>query len=490
MQFYKSIFYKTKHVVPVIFGLAFAFMMANTPVFADDETETPPTPSGYVCDPAQREYISCNEGYLMDRTGPGNKCIQCGAGYYIDGNLCKNCKTETSGQYPSSNNGDNTGITSCYNDCTYKDNYNNDVNYHYGDNKEVPVGCWNEDWCKKTDDDKYYVWDNGTCRTCTDGDNGEYYTIENGEEKCNKCTGIGQYTHSKTYPNNIGITSCQKQCVAATNLPNATERPYTTYIDYDPTGATFCEFIRTYETGYYPELATSIEAKQCGGTLYYKKTSDGSLTKINQPISVKYTAGTSITFNRYYYKDQNNQNQDLDATQGSLVCINYSNWTLKLGTDGDSNNAFFSTSCTAKTCCLTESDYNNTASATNGKTIATVTSGNGTYAGNTHIFTNTVNEFNANELYATVTLNDCSQGHYCTVLYQYDCPYGLTTGGTKASAHTQCNVLPSSYTFNYTKPDNQNGTYELGANTNVAMSNSVQQLGFFTGYSATDPCAH
>ena len=63
--------------------------------------------SGYVCDPTQKTYTSCNEGYVMfGGTGPGNSCILCNSGYYTttenNTTACKSCSIETQGQYPLS----------------------------------------------------------------------------------------------------------------------------------------------------------------------------------------------------------------------------------------------------------------------------------------------------------------------------------------------------------------------------------------------------
>ncbi len=50
--------------------------------------------AGYTC-PTYKEYISCNPGYILNSTGPGNACVPaptCDAGYYLtDAGECDKC---------------------------------------------------------------------------------------------------------------------------------------------------------------------------------------------------------------------------------------------------------------------------------------------------------------------------------------------------------------------------------------------------------------
>jgi len=163
--------------------------------------------SGYVCDPSQRTYTSCNEGYVMfGGTGPGNSCILCDSGYYTttenNTTACKSCSDETQTQYPLSATGNNAGKESCYQTC-------NSIDYHYPN--ELPVACYSQTWCNKTDDNKYYVWDGqqNKCRTCIAN---EYYYID-GAEKCGSCSNAtgGQYPQSAAGSNNA-LTQCYKTC--------------------------------------------------------------------------------------------------------------------------------------------------------------------------------------------------------------------------------------------------------------------------------------
>ncbi len=52
--------------------------------------------AGYTC-PTYKEYVSCNPGYVLNGTGPGNECVPaptCDAGYYLtDAGECDKCPT-------------------------------------------------------------------------------------------------------------------------------------------------------------------------------------------------------------------------------------------------------------------------------------------------------------------------------------------------------------------------------------------------------------
>ncbi len=57
--------------------------------------------AGYTCDDI-KQYTSCNAGYYLNGTGPGNKCSPCPSGY------------------PNSDAGNDTGITACYSNTKFR----------------------------------------------------------------------------------------------------------------------------------------------------------------------------------------------------------------------------------------------------------------------------------------------------------------------------------------------------------------------------------
>jgi len=214
--------------------------------------------SGYVCDPRQRTYTSCNEGYVMfGGTGPGNSCILCNSGYYTttenNTTACKSCSIETQGQYPLSDSG-STSIDQCYQTC-------NNVKYYYyqRNTTPLPASCWSQNWCERINDGNDYIWTTAnTCIPCSYGQNGQYYYVNNGKESCESCSGAtdGQYPHSDN--KSTSVAGCYQNCNSQKYYSNQ-ELPVECY------SQNWCN--KTDDNKYY--VWQNSQCKTCGTNTYY-----------------------------------------------------------------------------------------------------------------------------------------------------------------------------------------------------------------------------
>lgn len=401
--------------IPVLF-----ITFVATTAFADEPTST----SGYVCDPSQKTYISCNTGYVLSGTGPGNACIpvaSCGAGYYKENDSCKSCSEETQGQYPLSRADDNEGKNKCYQTCDTRDIYHPE---------ELPVGCYSETWCKKTDDNKYYVWD-GTqnkCRKCNDG---QYYSLNGTNEQCIGCPS-GYTTDWTQTPVPTSDTMCSKSCTL--NIDNATVTASAPTVSYP----TKCGFTITYDQNYIPiKRAYTLTSKDCSDSrekiLFNKST---VLDKSNQIVVqiIDDDVVNSITHNSQSYGN--------DISK--IGCYEWS-WTLSLKETSDDDPYYSNSKCAGDSCTILQQ------SGHDGYIIGDFTGSYGSYDEDNHLYTLTDA---ANNLISDNTplteikpLELCPGGSWCKGLYSYTCPLKATTNGTGKTGKRDCIYWASPFTL-------------------------------------------
>ncbi len=425
---------------PVLF-----IIFAATASFAD---ETSP----YVCDPATKKYTSCKNGYVMSGgTGAGNSCVPaatCGAGYYTitenGSTVCKSCSVETQTQYPLSAAGNNAGKESCYKTC-------NGNNFYYPN--ELPVECYSQTWCNKTDDNKFYVWQNNECAKCASG---YYYEIDNNVEKCTRCpSSHPNATNSGNYSAQ-GITSCFKNCdLGLSHIAADNQNVYYPNI---------CTYVQSCFINAMPHIqndgtfdSKKLYCDQCGdGTIYYYDSND-TLTKLDTTKPFRFMTHfdeglniTSITVTNMDTSDT------ITVSIKPLKCVSISDWALKLKESNDGNE-YFSHNCDGTTCDVIDQDNTNP-----GKYIADFDANSdnqnkpyGSYSRNTHIYTlNTDNTTVINTLASndkTITdiqpLSDCITGNYCAKLIMTKCPLKATTIDTGKSRLRDCQYWASPLTL-------------------------------------------
>lgn len=456
--------------IPVLF-----ITFVATTAFADEPTST----SGYVCDPSQKTYISCNTGYVLSGTGPGNACIpmaSCGAGYYKENDSCKSCSEETQGQYPLSRADDNEGKNKCYQTCNTRDIYHPE---------ELPVDCYSETWCKKTDDNKYYVWQNNTCAKCASG---YYYEIDNNVEKCTQCpSSHSNATNSGNYSAQ-GINSCFKNCdLGLSNIIADNQKVYY------PNICTYVQSCFITSSNEMPHIENDgtfnqnrLSCDQCSdGTIYYYDSND-TLTKLDTTV----TGNKPFRFMTHFDEGLNinsitvtkmNTDDTITVSIKPLKCANISDWTLKLKESNDGNE-YFSKNCNGATC-----DVVDGGNANPGKYIADFDANSdnqnkpyGSYSLNTHIYTlNTNNTTVINTLASndkTITdiqpLSDCLTGNYCAKLIMTKCPLKATTEDTGKSSLRDCQYWSSPLTLK----DDTNSTSQISTNGNALFQMSPTMI--------------
>ena len=302
----------------------------------------------------------------------------CKAGYYKDGNSCKECPSGY-----TSDNGTTGGIGSCYMSVPAGKYVKN---AHDSSASTCVAGT------SKAAHTVYY----GNTSSCAVCDTNTYSNA--GAGSCTPCNTAKGYTNSgSAAANHAGVTSCKTTCAAGTRVVNANEACST------PSG-------NTWYTGEHTVSQTQISPYSTCPTGYTTRGSTAAYHDAKSDCKIDCDAGTQVA-----------------AADAVCTTPNSSNWYTEDHTV--SATATSSSSGYVKSCNTTNKYYNSGSAAAN---HAGVTSCKTTCAAGTRVV-------NANEACSTPSGNTWYTGEHTvsqTQISPYStCPTGYTTRGSTAAYH-------------------------------------------------------